>query len=100
MGVVHAIVNAFLHYIFRPLDHLLFGKDRYSTRLAFLDPVADYFKSARTALNIHGLRLGLALGSRGWHRWHEVSLSHHHGLGRYAVLCQVRRSGALLVRGE
>ncbi|CAJ1443633.1 unnamed protein product, partial [Effrenium voratum] len=49
------IVNLFLQYVFRPLDHLLHSKDRYSPRFAFLAPVATPFNICRKALNTHGL---------------------------------------------
>ncbi|CAK9056917.1 unnamed protein product [Durusdinium trenchii] len=40
-------------YVFRPLDHFLFTKDRYTSRFSALSPLAAYFSAARTALNGH-----------------------------------------------
>eukprot|EP00913_Durusdinium_trenchii_P031619 g29609.t1 len=52
-ALVNAIINAFLQYVFRPLDHFLFTKDRYTSRFSALSPLAAYFSAARTALNGH-----------------------------------------------
>lgn len=52
--LINGIIKLFLQYVFRPLDHALFSKDRCSSRFAVLDPVAGYVKDFRTALTVHG----------------------------------------------